>query len=140
MLSSCWCRQLWEGGRGGCLGLPALGKQPCFVVAHGLGSLKRTRSPSTVQSDRLVEAPRSVQKVPSRKRVAQARAHQLVMEGFNWCHDQNVVTIFSAPNYCYRCGALWGPQAGVFCAQRTFMGYLPAHSLMQRCCKLWVGA
>ena len=35
-----------------------------------------------------------------------ARAHQLVMEGFNWCHDQNAVTIFSAPNYCYRCGAL----------------------------------
>eukprot|EP00924_Labyrinthula_sp_SR-Ha-C_P002694 maker-scaffold_13-snap-gene-4.1-mRNA-1 protein AED:0.02 eAED:0.02 QI:95/1/1/1/1/1/3/191/349 len=33
-----------------------------------------------------------------------ARAHQLVMEGFNWGHDQNVVTIFSAPNYCYRCG------------------------------------
>jgi len=33
-----------------------------------------------------------------------ARAHQLVMEGFNWCHDRNVVTIFSAPNYCYRCG------------------------------------
>ena len=33
-----------------------------------------------------------------------ARAHQLVMEGHNWCHDQNVVTIFSAPNYCYRCG------------------------------------
>lgn len=33
-----------------------------------------------------------------------ARAHQLVMEGYNWCHDQHVVTIFSAPNYCYRCG------------------------------------
>jgi len=33
-----------------------------------------------------------------------SRAHQLVMEGFNWCHDHNVVTIFSAPNYCYRCG------------------------------------
>lgn len=33
-----------------------------------------------------------------------ARAHQLVMEGFNWSHDKNVVTIFSAPNYCYRCG------------------------------------
>lgn len=32
-----------------------------------------------------------------------ARAHQLVMEGYNWCHEQNVVTIFSAPNYCYRC-------------------------------------
>merc|ERR1711939_280142 len=33
-----------------------------------------------------------------------ARAHQLVMEGFNWSHEKNVVTIFSAPNYCYRCG------------------------------------
>jgi len=32
------------------------------------------------------------------------RAHQLVMEGFQWTHDQGVVTIFSAPNYCYRCG------------------------------------
>ncbi|XP_061755755.1 serine/threonine-protein phosphatase 2A catalytic subunit beta isoform-like isoform X1 [Nerophis ophidion] len=32
------------------------------------------------------------------------RAHQLEMEGFNWHHDKNVVTIFSAPNYCYRCG------------------------------------
>ena len=25
-----------------------------------------------------------------------ARAHQLVMEGYNWCHEKNVVTIFSA--------------------------------------------
>lgn len=33
-----------------------------------------------------------------------ARAHQLVMDGYNWCHDGNCVTIFSAPNYCYRCG------------------------------------
>lgn len=33
-----------------------------------------------------------------------ARAHQLVMEGYSWSHNQNVVTIFSAPNYCYRCG------------------------------------
>eukprot|EP00040_Diaphanoeca_grandis_P015427 m.78744 g.78744 ORF g.78744 m.78744 type:complete len:307 (-) comp25147_c0_seq1:166-1086(-) len=38
-----------------------------------------------------------------------ARAHQLVMEGYNWSHDRNVVTIFSAPNYCYRCGN----QAGI---------------------------
>jgi serine/threonine-protein phosphatase 2A catalytic subunit len=33
-----------------------------------------------------------------------SRAHQLVMEGYNWSHGRNVVTVFSAPNYCYRCG------------------------------------
>ena len=33
-----------------------------------------------------------------------SRAHQLVMEGYSWSHEQQVVTIFSAPNYCYRCG------------------------------------
>lgn len=33
-----------------------------------------------------------------------ARAHQLVMDGFNWSQERNVVTVFSAPNYCYRCG------------------------------------
>jgi len=33
-----------------------------------------------------------------------ARAHQITMAGYNWCHDRNVVTIFSAPNYCYRFG------------------------------------
>jgi len=32
------------------------------------------------------------------------RAHQLVLEGYNWAHDKHVATIFSAPNYCYRCG------------------------------------
>jgi serine/threonine-protein phosphatase 2A catalytic subunit len=37
-----------------------------------------------------------------------ARAHQLVNEGYNPCHEGNVVTIFSAPNYCYRCGNLAG--------------------------------
>ena len=33
-----------------------------------------------------------------------ARAHQLVQEGYEWAHEKSVVTIFSAPNYCYRCG------------------------------------
>jgi len=33
-----------------------------------------------------------------------ARAHQLVLEGYLPIHNNNVVTVFSAPNYCYKCG------------------------------------
>merc|ERR1711934_1276415 len=30
------------------------------------------------------------------------RAHQLVSDGYCWVHEGSVVTVFSAPNYCYR--------------------------------------
>ncbi|KAJ2721762.1 hypothetical protein GGI07_003755 [Coemansia sp. Benny D115] len=41
---------------------------------------------------------------PSIDTLDHIRSLDRVQEGYNWSQEKNVVTIFSAPNYCYRCG------------------------------------
>eukprot|EP00049_Salpingoeca_infusionum_P028115 m.36383 g.36383 ORF g.36383 m.36383 type:complete len:303 (+) comp9990_c1_seq2:533-1441(+) len=55
-----------------------------------------------------------------------SRAHQLIMEGYNWSHERNVVTIFSAPNYCYRCGNQGGILELDDMLNYSFLQYDPA--------------
>ncbi|XP_031505791.1 serine/threonine-protein phosphatase PP2A-2 catalytic subunit-like isoform X1 [Nymphaea colorata] len=55
-----------------------------------------------------------------------ARAHQLVMDGFSWGHEKKVVTIFSAPNYCYRCGNMASILEVDDCKGHTFIQFEPA--------------
>lgn len=48
------------------------------------------------------------------------------MNGYNWSHDKNVVTIFSAPNYCYRCGNEAAVMQVSEFMQYTFLTFNPA--------------
>jgi serine/threonine-protein phosphatase 2A catalytic subunit len=51
------------------------------------------------------------------------RAHQLVQEGYECMHDSHVLTIFSAPNYCYRCGNLAAIMEMDDLGRRTFLQF-----------------
>ncbi|KAM0815822.1 putative Calcineurin-like phosphoesterase [Seiridium cardinale] len=65
-----------------------------------------------------------------------ARAHQLVNEGYKFHFPQNsVVTVWSAPNYCYRCGNVASimtvdknldPKFSIFSAVPDDMRHVPA--------------
>lgn len=55
-----------------------------------------------------------------------ARAHQMMMDGYHWTHDEQLVTVFSAPNYCYRCGNLAGLLELDEHMNKCFLQYDPA--------------
>ncbi|CAE6522475.1 unnamed protein product [Rhizoctonia solani] len=55
-----------------------------------------------------------------------ARAHQLVQEGHKFMFNTSLVTVWSAPNYCYRCGNLASIMRFYEDGRRDFIDYGPA--------------
>ncbi|KZV66350.1 Metallo-dependent phosphatase [Peniophora sp. CONT] len=55
-----------------------------------------------------------------------ARAHQLVQEGYKYMFDDALATVWSAPNYCYRCGNMASILTIRENGERDFTVYGPA--------------
>lgn len=55
-----------------------------------------------------------------------ARAHQLVQEGYKFMFDEQLVTVWSAPNYCYRCGNMASILTLADHGERSFTVFGPA--------------
>lgn len=55
-----------------------------------------------------------------------ARAHQLVQEGYKYMFDEALATVWSAPNYCYRCGNMAAILTVQENGERSFTVYGPA--------------